>query len=400
MATQSSVTTAELSSEVSRKEEKQMTAQSLATTAELTSEVLAKSNPFEVIRQFNPAQQKTEMLIQINQILGTSFKEFFQIAAPWILELKNNRFKVRPGSKGTQIEVDVPGIPVPIKMYWHEFFDKTFNVTSRHFRQLEKAVEEGTWQEPSLLKEGDRVTIEVEGEDKEGRVVKIHKTAEKVDVQPLAVANEPLGTTYEVITLPFDDVEKVKPAKLTKVTTGQLLLLTDVDGGTEYRYEGGGKIKRTGKPSANAQRKAEEEEAERRREAKLKEKREKEDRAEREKKAEVLRRAEAAVKEEEQMLEEQKRMLKSGTIPAGLIATKRGAIQQRRQTEKSAHGFFAYWDKRKAMKGHAPWCVVNEKDEKEILETCYTEQDALNSVKQRDDGMDVKEAVAKAASAA
>jgi hypothetical protein len=377
-----------------------MATQSLAKTAELTSEVLAKRNPFDVIRQFNPAQQKTEMLIQINQLLGRSFKEFFQIAAPWILELKNNRFKVRPGSKGVQIEVDVPGISLPVKMYWHEFFDKTFNVTSRHFRQLEKAVEEGTWQEPSPLREGDRVTIEVEGKDKRGHVVKVHDTAEKVDVQPLPEPNEPLGTTYGVITLPFDDVEKVKPTKVTKITAGQLLLLTDVDGGTEYRYEGGGKIKRTGKPSANAQRKAEEAETVRRREAKPKERREKAERAGRHQKAEVSRKAEAAVKEEEQTLKEQKRTLKRGTMPAGPIAAKEGTIPQRRQTEKSPHGFFAYWDKRKAIKGHAPWCVVNEKDETKIFETCHNEQDALNSVKRCDDGVAVKEAVAKAASAA
>lgn len=51
--------------------------------------------------------------------------------------------------------------------------------------------------------------------------------------------------------------------------------MTDMDGGTEYRYEGGGKIKRTGKPSANAQRKAEDEAAEELREAREKEKREK-----------------------------------------------------------------------------------------------------------------------------
>jgi hypothetical protein len=373
-----------------------MTTQASPKTAELSSADLASKNPFEVIRDYNPAKQTTAALIKVNQMIGTSFKAFFAQIAPWILELKNNRFKVRPGSKGVQIEVDVPGIPVPVTMYWHQFFDKTFNVTSRHFRELEKAVEEGTWQEPAQLKEGDRVTFEVDGKDKEGRVVKVHETAEKIDVQPLAEVNEPLGTAHEVITLPSDDVAKVRPAKATKVTTGQLLLLTDVDGGTEYRYEGGGKIKRTGKPSANAQRKAEEEEDERRHEAKLREKREKGERAEREKKAETLRRAEAAVKEQEQMLDEQKRMLKSGTIPAGLIATKGGAIPQRRQTEKSAHGFFAYWDKGKAAKGHAPWCVVNEQNEKKSLETCRTEQDALNAVKQREDGTVVKEAAAKA----
>jgi hypothetical protein len=244
------------------------------------------------------------------------------------------------------------------------------------------------------------VTIEVEGKDKRGHVVKVHDTAEKVDVQPLPEPNEPLGTTYEVITLPFDDVEKVKPTKVTKMTVGQLLLLTDVDGGTEYRYQGGGKIKRTGKLSANAQRKAEEEEIETRRKAKLKEKREKEERAAREKKAKVLRKGEAAAKEEEQMPKEQKRMLKCGTMPAGPTATKEGANPQRKQTEKSPHGFFAYWDKRKAIKGHAPWCVVNEKDETRIFETCNNEQDALNCVKRCDDGVAVKEAVAKAASAA
>jgi hypothetical protein len=378
MATQPSPKTAELSSEVSRKGDK-----AIVQTGELTSQVLTNANPFEVISKYNPAEQSTAVLVEINQMIGTSFKEFFAKAAPWILELKNDRFEVRPGSKGVQIEIN--GIPT----YWHEFFGRTFSITRRHFQQLEKQVAEGTWQRPPL-KEGDRVQVEVEGKDKEGRVLKVHETAEKIDVQPLAEANEPLGKTYDVITLDFEDVEKVKPAKITKVTTGQLLMLTDVDGGTEYRYEGGGKIKRTGKPSANAQRKAKAEAAEKLREAKEKEKREKGEQAQREKQAEAVRGAGAAVKEQERMLEEQKQMLKNGAIPTGLIATKGQGV---RKTKKSAHGFFAYWDKRKVMKGHAPWCVVNEKDEKDIFDTCYTEQDALNSVKQRDDGMVVKEAV-------
>jgi hypothetical protein len=99
-------------------------------------------------------------------------------------------------ASSVQIEVLMPGVSVPVAMYWHEFFDNTFNVTSRHFRQLEKAVEEGTWQEPSPPKEGDRVTIEVEGKDKEGRVLKVHETAEKVDVQPLGVWFRPRSVTY------------------------------------------------------------------------------------------------------------------------------------------------------------------------------------------------------------
>ena len=326
-----------------------MATQSSAQTGELTSQVLANANPFEVISKYNPAKQSTAVLVEVNQMIGTSFKEFFAKAGPWILELKNNRFKVRPGSKGLQIDVTVRAGTIPIKMYWHEFFDRTFDVTRRHFQQLEKQVTEGTWHGPAL-KEGDRVQIEIEGKDKEGRVVKIDETAEKADVQPLAEVNEPLGTTYEVITLPLDDVEKVKPAKVTKVTTGQLLLLTDVDGGTEYRYEGGGKIKRTGKPSANAQRKGEEEEAEKRREAKLKKKREKEERAERQRKAEVLRRAEAAVKEQEQMLEQPKRMLKSGTIPA---------VQESADniTENTRHGYFSKLNRKpkNATQEAQPW---------------------------------------------
>jgi hypothetical protein len=125
------------------KEKKAMATQSLAKTAELTSELLAKSNPFDVIRQYSPAQTKTAVLVEMNQMIGKSFKEFFRDAAPWILELKNNRFKVRPGSKGEQIEVKLPDVPVPVALYWHEFFARTFKVTARYFRQLEDAVEEG-----------------------------------------------------------------------------------------------------------------------------------------------------------------------------------------------------------------------------------------------------------------
>jgi hypothetical protein len=367
-----------------------MATQSLPQTCELSSQVLANMNPLEVITKYNPAKQSTAVLVEINGMLGTSFKDFFAKAAPWILELKNNRFKVRPGSKGAQIEINC------IPTYWHEFFDQTLSITRRHFQQLEKQVAEGTWREP-VIREGDRVLVEVGGKDKEGRVVKIHETAEKVDVQPLAGENESLGATYEVITLPAEDVEKITPAKVTQVTTGQILLLMDMDGGSKYQYVGGGKIKRTGKPTVNAQRKAAEEAAEKEREAKAKAKREAAEKSEQAKKVELQRRAMDALKEEEALLEEKRRTLKKGAIPADLIATKGQGV---RKTEKSAHGYYAYFDKRKAAKGHAPWCVVNEKDEKKILETCYTEQDALNSVKQRDDGMVVKEAVAKAASAA
>ena len=371
-----------------------MATQSLAKTAELTSEVLAKSNPFEVIKRYSPAQTKTAVLVELTQMMGESFKEFFKNQEPWLMELKINRFKVRPGSKGEQLEVKLPGVSVPVALYWHEYFERTFRRTERYFRQLVDTVEEGMWKEPPMPKEGERVRIEVDGTDTEACVVRVDETAKKVDVQPLAKANESLSTAHDVITLPFDDVEKVKPAKVTKVTTGQLLLLADVDGGTEYRYEGGGKIKRTGKPSTSEQRKADEKEDEERREAKKKADAEKKEKAEREKKAEAVRKAEAALKKEEASLEEKNRRVKKGAIPAGLIATNRNRQEAPKTTEKSAHGFFANWDKRKAMKGHAPWCVVNEKDEKTVLETCYTEQDALNSVKQREDGTVAKEAAA------
>ncbi len=126
-----------------------MATQSLALTSELSSQVLEKMNPFELIEQRNPAKESTETLIRVNQMIGTSFKDYFLKVTPWILELKNNRFKVRPGSKGVQLDVNLPNVGL-VKMYWHEFFDRTFKVTKRHFQQLEKQVEEGIWQEPSL----------------------------------------------------------------------------------------------------------------------------------------------------------------------------------------------------------------------------------------------------------
>lgn len=45
-----------------------MATQSLAKTAELTSEVLAKSNPFDVIKQYSPAQTKTAVLVELTQM--------------------------------------------------------------------------------------------------------------------------------------------------------------------------------------------------------------------------------------------------------------------------------------------------------------------------------------------
>ena len=50
------------------KEKKAMATQSLAKTAELTSEVLAKSNPFDVIKQYSPAQTKTAVLVELTQM--------------------------------------------------------------------------------------------------------------------------------------------------------------------------------------------------------------------------------------------------------------------------------------------------------------------------------------------
>ena len=54
-----------------------------------------------------------------------------------MLELKYKRFNVEARKKGVQLSVDGR------MMYWHEFFAEYFDVTARHFQQLEKQLREG-----------------------------------------------------------------------------------------------------------------------------------------------------------------------------------------------------------------------------------------------------------------
>jgi hypothetical protein len=286
-------------------------------TSELTSQVLRTENPFDILTTYNPANQTTKILLEVNEMIGTSFKDWFRQAAPWILELKNKRFEVRPGSKGKQIDVGGE------KLYWHEFYEHTFHITKRHFQQLEKQIAEGTWEQPKLTA-GDHVYYDKEGHTFEGEIVKIHESADKIDVQRVS-AESPDAAAPQVLTVKIDDVRKVSEPKRLKITSvGQVVLCSDVDGGSEFEYLGGGKLKRTKTPSANLQRKAQEEARAKAQAESARLKKQTQEEAERQKQAELTKKALDALKDEEQMLEEKKRMVKQGKIPAGLVAKRVG----------------------------------------------------------------------------
>lgn len=151
------------------------------------------ANPFVGLADYNPETQTDENLIKISMKAGRSFASQFEIVGPFVLELKYNRFKVQARKKGVQLTVDGR------MMYWHEFFAEYFDVTARHFQQLEKQLRE------SDKPEDDR------------------------DDQP----------------------KQARPIRIAQVN--QLVVCMDVDGGSEYVYAGGGELKRTDTPSANQQ---------------------------------------------------------------------------------------------------------------------------------------------------
>ena len=151
------------------------------------------ANPFVGLADYNPETQTDENLIKISMKAGRSFASQFEIVGPFVLELKYNRFKVEARKKGVQLSVDGR------MMYWHEFFAEYFDVTARHFQQLEKQFRE------SDKPEDDR------------------------DDQP----------------------KQARPIRIAQVN--QLVVCMDVDGGSEYVYAGGGELKRTDTPSANQQ---------------------------------------------------------------------------------------------------------------------------------------------------
>ena len=151
------------------------------------------ANPFVGLADYNPLTQTDENLIKISMKAGRSFASQFEIVGPFVLELKYNRFKVQARKKGVQLSVDGR------MMYWHEFFEEYFDVTARHFQQLEKQLRE------SDKPEDDR------------------------DDQP----------------------KQARPIRIAQVN--QLVVCMDVDGGSEYVYAGGGELKRTDTPSANQQ---------------------------------------------------------------------------------------------------------------------------------------------------
>jgi hypothetical protein len=164
-------------------------------SSELTSPELSalSANPFVGLANYNPETQTDENLLTISMKAGRSFASQFEIVGPFVLELKYKRFKVEARKRGVQLSVDGR------MMYWHEFFAKYFDVTARHFQQLEKQ-----------LREGD-------------------KPEDDRDDQP----------------------KQARPIRIAQVN--QLVVCMDVDGGSEYVYEGGGKLKRTDTPSANQQ---------------------------------------------------------------------------------------------------------------------------------------------------
>lgn len=299
------------------------------TTSELTSQVLKTGNPFTILTTYSPAEQTTEILVEVNQMIGTSFKDYFKQVGPWILELKNKRFQVRPGSKGKQLNIG------GTMTHWHEFFDQTFTVTKRHFQQLEKQVHEGTWEQPKVTT-GDRVYFDKQGHTFAGEVVKVHESADKVDIQRLAEANEPMGTQHPVVTYKIDDVRKVTEPKIVKLTSiRQLVMCMDVDGGSEYEYAGSGKLVRTKMQSVNkqkGQRDADRAKAIAETE-RLKKQKQEED--EQHKQAELTKRALDTIADEERMLADKKKMIKSGNIPAGLIG-KNGKRGGRKATAPAA----------------------------------------------------------------
>jgi hypothetical protein len=290
-------------------------------TSELTSQVLKKENPFDILTTYNPTEQTTEILLEVNEMIGASFKDYFRQAAPWILELKNKRFQVRPGSKGKQLRIGGRDV------YWHEFYAANFSITKRHFQQLEKDVKQGTWEDPNL-KVGDPVRFESQGHAFEGAVVKVHESADKVDVQK---GND----AAKVITVPVGNVIKVKDPRIIRLTSvGQLIMCMDVDGGSEYEYAGSGKLVRTKTLSVNkqtAQRDADRAKAIAETE-RLKKQKQEDD--EQHKRAELAKRALDAIADEERMLADKKQMIKSGNIPAGLID--KNAKRRKRKTDTPA----------------------------------------------------------------
>src|SRR5580658_4572110 len=151
------------------------------------------ANPFVGLADYNPETQTDENLIKISMKAGRSFASQFEIVGPFVLELKYNRFKVQARKKGVQLSVDGR------MMYWHEFLAEYFDVTARHFQQLEKQLRE------------------------------CNKPEDDRDDQP----------------------KQARPIRIAQVN--QLVVCMDVDGGSEYVYEGGGKLKRTDTPSANQQ---------------------------------------------------------------------------------------------------------------------------------------------------
>lgn len=164
-------------------------------SSEVTSPELSalSANPFVGLANYNPETQTDENLLTISMKAGRSFASQFEIVGPFVLELKYKRFKVEARKRGVQLSVDGR------MMYWHEFFAEYFDVTARHFQQLEKQLRE------SDKPEDDR------------------------DDQP----------------------KQARPIRIAQVN--QLVVCMDVDGGSEYVYEGGGKLKRTDTPSANQQ---------------------------------------------------------------------------------------------------------------------------------------------------
>jgi hypothetical protein len=233
----------------------------------MTTAAITKPTRQEVLPPLKPTTITLETLCKVAQseIDAMSFKEldgFVDLGIHCIALNQASIIRARQAMKPALIRIhdmltetsqgvrnDLNDVPV---MTWTMFCHNKYLLGCK--RTLDALIKDAGLENPSkqpkFLK-GDKAILLANGTDRPvsytGEVTHVHEKTNPNDYRKVEIAYQtPDGIKKD--TVPVTAVEKIKVAK-KHLAIGDLVILDDIEGGAEFRYDGGKKLTRTDTPS-------------------------------------------------------------------------------------------------------------------------------------------------------
>jgi len=233
----------------------------------MTTATITKPTRQEVLPPLKPTTITLETLCKVAQseIDAMSFKEldgFVDLGIHCIALNQASIIRARQAMKPALIRIhdmltetsqgvrnDLNDVPV---MTWTMFCHNKYLLGCKRTLDalIKEAGLENPTKQPKLLK-GDKVVLLADGTDRPvsytGEVTHVHEKSNPNDDLKIDVRYKKDDKTVTE-TVPVTAAEKI-PDVRKHLAVNELVILDDIEGGAEFRYDGGGKITRTDTPS-------------------------------------------------------------------------------------------------------------------------------------------------------